>query len=291
MTEDIAAVFRSERPEWHPPFVLPEGVEVRRDLTCGTGGGRELRADLFMPPAGLAGPRPAMLYIHGGGWQAGSRSQFYRQAALLAAKGVAGACCEYRLSGEATYPAAVHDVKCAVRWLRASALDLSLDPGRIGCAGGSAGGHLAAMLATTAGMAQLEGEGGHTDQPSDVQLAVLFNAALDLHLFQAGTHASEVRNAFLGGTAERLPKVYDEASPVTHVGPDTPPCLLLHGDADDTVPCEHSVRFRDAMVDAGAEAELVLVEGAAHGFFNSTPHFEDTYARMERFVLEHLGDA
>lgn len=289
MTDDFAAIFRAERPGWDPPFTLPEGVQVRRNVTFGTGGGRELRADLFLPPQTEGSPRPAMLYVYGGGWRAGTRSQFYRQAALLAARGIVGACCEYRLSGEASYPAAVHDVKCAIRWLRASAEELNVDPGRIGAAGGSAGAHLAAMLATTAGMEQLEGAGGHAAERSDVQLSVLFNPAVDMRLFRPGTSASQARTAFLGGTIEEMPDLYDEASPVRHVDADTPPCLLFHGDADTTVPCEHSVRFHQAMLDAGAPSELVVAEGAAHGFFNRGPHFEATYATMAQFVLEHFG--
>ena len=118
MTDDPARIFAEAFPDWGPPLVMPEGVRFRRGVTYGTGGGRELTADLFLPPEGsFAPPRPAMLYIYGGGWQGGNTAQFYRQAARLAAKGVVGVCNWYRLSGEAKFPAAVEDCKCAVRWM------------------------------------------------------------------------------------------------------------------------------------------------------------------------------
>ena len=289
MTDDFAAIFRAERPGWDPPFTLPEGVQVRRDVTFGTGGGRELRADLFVPPERGGDPRPAMLFIHGGGWRAGTRSQFYRQAALLAAKGIVGVCCEYRLSGEGKYPAAVEDVKCAVRWMRATAQELNLDPNRIGVAGGSAGGHLAAMVVTTPGIEELEGVGGHPDQRSDVQLGVLLNPVTDMVFFVASEPLHPAVAEFMGGTLDEMPQAYHQASPAEFVGPQTPPCLLAHGTGDTTVPHEQSVRCADSRKQAGRQAELILVEGQPHGFFNSGPHFEVIHATMERFILEHFG--
>src|SRR5262245_30064586 len=114
-----------------PPFVLPDNVELKRDAVYGKGGGRELKLNLFLPRAGT-GTRPAVVFIHGGGWSGGNRSQFYRQAAYLASKrGYLGACIEYRLSGEAKFPAAVEDAKCAVRWLRDNAKTYRVDPDRI----------------------------------------------------------------------------------------------------------------------------------------------------------------
>ena len=97
---------------------IPEGVEVRLEVPYGTGGDKQLTTDLFLPPERFKAPRPAMLYIHGGGWRGGSPTQFYRHAARLAAHGVLGSCCRYRFSGETTFPAPVEDVKAAVRWLR-----------------------------------------------------------------------------------------------------------------------------------------------------------------------------
>ena len=124
---------------------IPPNVTVQRDVVYGKGGGRDLHLDLFVPKDKSA-VRPGIVFIHGGGWSGGSRGQFQRQAAYLAGKGYVGACIEYRLSSEAKYPAAVEDCKCAVRWMRANAKRLHIDPKRIAVCGGSAGGHLASLL-------------------------------------------------------------------------------------------------------------------------------------------------
>ena len=131
-----------------PPFQQPDTVQVKRDIVYGKGGGRDLKLDLFLPKQGEE-PRPGIVFVHGGGWQGGSRAAFQRQAAYLAGKGYVGACIEYRLSGEATFPAAIEDCKCAVRWLRANAGTYKVDPERIAACGGSAGGHLVCRVMTS----------------------------------------------------------------------------------------------------------------------------------------------
>ncbi len=289
MSADPAILFAEAFSNWAPPLTMPKGVTFRRGVPYGAGGGHELTADLFLPPADFTGPRPAMLYIYGGGWQGGNPGQFYRQAARLAAKGIVGICNVYRLSGEAIFPAAVEDCKCAVRWMRASADELGIAPDRIGVAGGSAGGHLAAMVATTAGVPELEGEGGHAEFPSAVKLAVPFNPITDcFNFFADGAEPPPWTLKFLGGTPQEQPDAYHLASPIEFVGPDTPPCLVPHGTGDITVPHEQSILFADAMAAAGRECELVLVEGEPHGFFNWEPSFEPIYATFEEFVLSHI---
>ncbi len=268
---------------------IPEDVVVRMNVPYGTGDGVELTADLFLPPDEFSSPRPAVLYIHGGGWQGGTPAQFYRQAARLALKGVVGACCRYRFSGEAKFPAAVYDVKAAVRWLRASADELNIDADRVGALGGSAGGHLAAMLATTADIAELEGDGGHADQRSDVQLCVPLNPVTDMTRFVEGTNLHPAAVKFMGGAPDELPDAYRLASPLLHVDDGTPPCLLVHGTADVTVPHEQSTLFADAMHELGLRAELILVADVPHGFFNGDPHYESIYREVERFVLDMFG--
>jgi len=268
---------------------LPEGVEVRMNVPYGMGGDTELTTDLFVPPESFEGPRPAMLFIFGGGWQGGTPQQFYRQAALLAAKGIVGSCCRYRYSGEAKFPASVHDVKAAVRRLRANADGLNVDPDRIGATGGSAGGHLATMLATTAGMEELEGEVGSADYSSAVQLGVLLNPITDMTEFVAETNLHPAAVKYLGGTPEEMPERFELASPIRFIDTNTPPCLLLHGTADVTVPCSQSTRFADAMHDCGRRAELILVDGVPHGFFNNPPYFDQTWPAIECFVLDVFG--
>ncbi|MFO8082188.1 MAG: alpha/beta hydrolase [Armatimonadota bacterium] len=289
--EKAVTAFSKERTfRWEGASLnIPENVDVRMHIPCCTGGDAELTTDLFLPPDEFTDPRPAMLFIHGGGWQGGSPTQFYRQAAMLAEQGVVGSCCRYRFSDDATFPASVHDVKAAVRWLRANADELNVDPDRIGVMGGSAGGHLAGMLATTAGVEELEGGGGNPEQRADVRLAVLLNPITDMTVFASDTTLHPAVAKYLGGPPEEMPAQYVLASPLLNIDADTPPCFLLHGTADTTVPHDQSVRFAEALGQIGQEAELVLIPDVPHGFFNKSPHFEDTWPAMEAFIVKHLG--
>jgi len=272
-----------------PAFQLPAGVEVERDLVYARYGARELKLDLYRPASG-EGPFPGIVFIHGGGWRGGNRSAFRRQAAHLAAKGFVGAAIEYRLSGEAAYPAAVHDAKAAVRWMRANAAKYRINPDKIGAAGGSAGGHLVSLLGTTAAIRELEGEGGNSGFSSRVQAVAAFNPALDLITpeRQPG-NAQEAVRGFLGGPYEKMPGAYAQASPITHAGKASAPHLFLHGTADATVPYQQSVDMQKKLRAAGVRAELFTAEGAPHGFYNRPPHFQPTLERMEQFFQSVLG--
>ncbi len=294
MSDDRAQMLEVLQDQWisrreGTRMDIPEGVGVKMNVAYGVGGDTELTLDLFLPPDDFAAPRPAILFIHGGGWQGGTPAQFYRQAARLALRGVVGACCRYRFSDVATFPAAVHDVKAALRWLRASAEELVLDVERIGALGGSAGGHLAAMLATTPGIAELEGEGGSAGERTDLQLCVPLNPITDMRRFVEGTDLHPAAVRFMGATPDELPDAYALASPLLHIDERTPPCLLVHGTGDVLVPHEQSTLFAEAMRERGLRAELVLVDGQPHGFFNQDPHFEPIYAEVERFVLDVFG--
>jgi acetyl esterase/lipase len=271
-----------------PPFRLPENVEMKMDVVYGKGGGRDLKLDLFLPKEG-GGARPAVLFIHGGGWQGGTRTQFHRQAAYLASvRGYVGACIEYRLSGEARFPAAVEDNKCAVRWLRASAGTYRIDPERIAAAGGSAGGHLAAMLGLTSKVAGLEGSGGHAGFSSRVNAVVDFNGASDLAALAGSDRATGPVSRFLGVSHEVDPELYRRASPITHVARGAPPFLFLHGTDDTTIPIDQSRAMVQKLRDAGVMAEIYEAPGAAHGFFNRPPHYEPTLREMEAFLVEQF---
>jgi acetyl esterase/lipase len=271
-----------------PPFKLPENVGLRPDVVYGKGGGRDLKLDLFLPKAGPS-PRPGIVFIHGGGWSGGNRHAFYRQAAYLASKrGYVGACIGYRLSGEAKFPAAVEDAKCAVRWLRANARAYGVDPNRIAAAGGSAGGHLVAMLALTDSAAGLEGTGGNAGGSSRVNLAIVFNGVTDLTPLAGRAQTSNPVSSFLGAMPAEKPEVYRQASPVTYVSKQAPPFLFLHGTADMTVPIEQAKLLQRKLREVGVQAELDESPGAGHGFFNRPPFYEPTLRRMEAFLVEHF---
>ncbi|MEX2260492.1 MAG: alpha/beta hydrolase [Bryobacteraceae bacterium] len=283
-----AAPLAAQQPQ-DPPFHLPPEVEMTADLVYAKGGGRDLRLDLFRPKSGK-GPFPAVVYIHGGGWRGGNKNAFRRQAAHMATIGFAGVCIEYRLSGEAKFPAALHDSKAAVRWVRANAAKYGIDPDRIGAAGGSAGGHLVAMLGTTAHIKELEGDGGNPGHSSRVRAVAAFNPAVDLAGFgKAGSgNATNAVSQFLGMPYGDNPSLWERATPTTHIGNNSAPTLFLHGTGDATVPYAQSVEMAKRLKAAGVHAEIFTAEGAAHGFFNRPPWYEPTLQRMDEFFVKML---
>lgn len=217
--------------------------------------------DIAAPRAPAAELRPAIVVIHGGGWLEGSRSSFSSRENPppgniidLAKLGFVAASIDYRMSREAVYPAALHDCRCAVRWLRAHADEYHIDPDRIGAWGNSAGGHLALMLAVTDDSVAPEPEALHADEPSRVQCAVSDSGPIDLvHQF----HHQQVHTViemFLGGPPEgaRLAS-YEQASPGRYVSATTPPLLLIYGADDEQVGVETADRFVDELRAAGAE--------------------------------------
>jgi len=269
---------------------VPAGVSFRPRTVVGTAGARELEADLFTPEKLPAAPRPAIVFLHGGCWKFGSPSQFHFQSALLAERyGFLALSVDYRLSPEAPFPAALHDAKCAMRWVRSVAGEMNVDPARVAVAGGSAGGHLAALLAVTEGVAEYEGEGGHAGESSRADLAVLFNGEFDLVELAIRRGLVESMRLFLGRGYDEAPGLYAELSPVRRVHAGAPPALLLHGTEDRCVSHEQSVAFAERLRAVGVGAEIELYTGAPHAWFNEEPARSATFLRMEKFLVERFG--
>ncbi len=271
-----------------PPFRLPSNARMEEDVVYASPGGRDLRMDLFRPASG--GNFPGIVFVHGGGWKSGSKTQFHRQAAHMASKGFVCACVEYRLSGEAKWPTCIDDCKAAVRWFWENRYRLNVDPFRIGAAGGSAGGHLAAMMGVSQ---RRDSFGAHLANPgpsSKVAAVAVFNGVFDMTALAVKMpgHVETYLRPLLGAGPEENPDVYAEASPITYVGKSTPPILALHGTDDKTVPYEQVLSFQQAMVPAGADFELFTAEGAGHGFFNTPPWYDKTLAAMEAFFVRTL---
>jgi acetyl esterase/lipase len=224
-------------------------------------GYRPLELDLFLPV--VDGPLPVVVYVHGGGWQRGTRREppplidadFYDQ---IAAAGLAVAAVDYRLSGEARFPAALEDVRTAVSWVRDNAAAYGLDADRVSLWGDSAGGHLALLAALTgAAVRAVVAWFPVTDllgMPSDLAGA---GAVPD-----RGPDSREAR--LLGAPAASVPELARQASPVAYAHAGAPPILLMHGTVDDLVPAAQSVRLAEALDQAGAVVELELVPGATH---------------------------
>jgi len=262
---------------------------VERALEYGRVGDRQLRGMIYVPKKETGRRRPAVVYVHGGGWQSGTPTQFSRHAAAMTERNFVGLCIGYRLSNEAGFPAGLQDCKCAVRYLRANAHHLTIDAGQIGIVGGSAGAHLAALVVTTPLRHDWLGNGGHGSHSSAVQAAVLFNGLFDLPAMWRFGNCNQILRNFLKKSYDEDPELYRQASPITHADKNAPPCLLLHGEEDDIVPVQQSASFRDRMQRAGAVAELIRVPSVGHGWFNRDPYYEPCLRQMMDFLTQRLS--
>jgi acetyl esterase/lipase len=245
------------------------------NLAYGTHARQKL--DLYLPVGGLT-PRSLVIWIHGGGWQGGDKYPCNHAPSLLAG-GFAIASINYRLSGDATFPAQIHDCRAAVRWLRAHAAEYGLDPRRVGSWGSSAGGHLSAMLGTAGDVASLEGSvGGNVSKSSRVQAAADWFGPSNLFtMYPSHDACNSPESRLIGQCLGEIKAHLDDpawqawaqllraASPVFHVSRDDPPFHIAHGTADPVVPPGQSQELHDALVTAQVPSTVRYVEGAGHG--------------------------
>lgn len=226
------------------PAVL-ESLESHTEVAYARYGDRTLSLDLYRPKE-RGRPLPGIVCVHGGGWFKGDRTSQTSLAQALAARGFVTVTITYRLSGEAKFPAAIQDVKAAVRWLRAQAATYGIDPAFIGATGLSAGGHLVALAATSGGVSVLEGDGGNAEQSSTIQACVAMGAQSDLESARIGELSGKADDpfyrTFLGGSQAELPQTFALASPRHHVDAKDPPLLFMAGEKDD--PSTHADDIR-----------------------------------------------
>jgi acetyl esterase len=219
--------------------------------------------------------KPAIVFFFGGGWTTGSPAQFEDQARHFAKRGMIAIVADYRVKSRHGVPVVecVKDAKAAIAWVRENAQPLGIDPNKIAAAGGSAGGHLAACTGTVSGF-------GSDERPNAM---ILFNPACALapiEGWQPSTgRARELRTERFGVASELI-------SPAHHVGPHTPPTLILHGKADTTVPYASVVAFEGVMKKAGRPCKLVGYDGAGHGFFNKGEGYSETLAEADAFLVD-----
>jgi acetyl esterase/lipase len=245
---------------------VPDDVVFERNIEFANPADQHLQLNLARPKNG-SGPFPAVLCIHGGGFRAGTREGYSKLCLTLAQHGYVVATVDYRLAPKFQFPAAVHDVKAAVRWLRANAKKYNLDPARIGVMGGSAGGHLAQFLGVTAGVKEFEGEGGNAEQSSAVTCVVNYYGPSDFtQSYGKSVDAAEVLPLFFGGDLDHERHKHIIGSPLPWVTPRAAPTLLIHGTDDKYVAYEQAVWMRDRLKACGVEVELLTLEGAGHGF-------------------------
>ncbi len=250
---------------------------IQRDLIFKRVNSAVLTLDLYSPE-NVSGPLPVIVWIHGGGWSRGRKEQC--PAVSLVDDGYAVASIDYRLTSVAPFPAQIEDCKAAVRWLRANASAYHLDPDRIGVWGNSAGGHLAALLGTSGGVPELEGNGDNMQYSSRVQAVCDAAGPVDLVAEMSPKAMSRIE-ALLGGALEKNKSKAIAASPIHYVSKDDPPFLIVHGEFDRVVPVEQSQRFYEALQKAGVNATLKILPQRGHqaaliGAVNDAQVFFDT---------------
>ena len=272
-----------------PPDVCAQGARTHTDLTYATVDGKDLDLDLYLP-AGV--PAPALVvWVHGGAWRSGTKA---KPPMLFVEGGMAMASLDFRQSGEARFPANVHDIKAAIRFLRAKASQYGYRADRIAIAGSSSGGHLAVLVGVSNGQKELEGTvGDFLNQSSDVAAIVDYFGASNLTtiLAQSTPHGLSVRRPalelLLGALPDAEPSLARLASPVTHVDRSDPPLLIFHGDQDPQMPINQSHELQGVYEKAGLDVFFDVVHGAAHGgdaFFSP-----DRAARALAFLRRTIG--
>lgn len=266
-------------------LVVPDDVVFERGIEFSNPDNQHLQLNLARPRNG-AGPLPAVVCIHGGGFRAGTREGYDSLCIRLAQQGYVAVTVTYRLSPAYQFPAAVQDCKAAVRWLRANAAQYHVDPERIGAMGGSAGGHLALFLGVTPGVRDFEGEGnlGHS---SRVKCVVSVYGPSDFtQSYGKSVDAHEVLPLFFGGNLEQKRREHIAGSPLNWVTPQSAATLCIHGTEDKYVAHEQAVWMVDRLKASAVDAELLTLPGAGHGFKGADAEKAD--AAMFAFFAKQL---
>ncbi len=266
----------------------PPGFFALRDLDYANQNNPRQKLDLYLPEKPSKKPLPLIVYIHGGGWESGSKNE---PGVLLhfIQKGYAGASIGYRLTNEAKWPAQIHDVKAAMRWLKAHAKDHGFDAEKIGLFGISAGGQLVSLLGTSDGVSELDGTVGTAGTLPKIACVANFCGPANFLSFpgkgsiiDSEKSGTAITKLFGGPMSQHLAEA-KAASPITYVSRDDPPFLHIHGTADTLVPLSQAEEFDAALDKAGVSSTLLTGEGAPHVFFSP-----DLVSKMQTFFDHHL---
>jgi acetyl esterase/lipase len=261
------------------PAVDTGNLRVEKDIVFGKGGSMDLTLDVYQPPTGVTPKRMAIIHLFGGGFFVGNKNAGYivNDARALGARGYTNISANYRLQTQGSWPAQIHDVKAAIRWTRANAARLGIEPNRIVVAGYSAGGMLSLMAAGTNGRKEFEGDGGNAGVSSDV------NASVGVYPLASAQTAGGL---FPQGQA--TPENIAAASPTTYISDKFAPTIFIHGTKDGTIPVASSVDFFTRLHALGVPTTLTLVQGADHAFDNNAPDAVEVMAASIDLFLDRL---
>ena len=259
-------------------------VSIEEDVVFGQGGGRDLKCDIYTPPGEADGLLPAVLLVHGGAWKLGDRKQLRGYGFLIGREGFVCVASEYRLSEEAQWPAQLHDVKTALRWMHANAERLGIDPDRIAVSGASSGGHMGLMAAATTNDPAWEGDGGHAGERSDFAAMISFYAPVKLE--PGGEMLTDFVELLMGPDAVEAD--YAAASPVDQITADFPPTMILHSNIDEIVPPEQNRLLYRTLIEAGVPVELHVYDGEPHAFDARPELGRESALLIKSFLNRHM---
>jgi acetyl esterase/lipase len=268
--------------------VTPPGITLEEDVVYTMAGSVELKLDLARPADG-AKLAPAVMVIHGGAWRAGNKHDVRVISSEFARRGYLAIAPQYRFCPKDTFPAQVHDVKAAVRWVKSNAKKYKIDPERLGAIGFSAGGHLALLLGMTGPSDGLEGEVPAGAPNSRVKAVVNYFGPTDLAAKDIPAVSQPLVKDFLGGTPQDKADLAAKASPLTFVSKDDAPVLTFQGTQDPLVPFTQAIKLAEAMNKAGVPGRVELLIGAQHGWAGA--ELKRTVDETFRFFDQYLKPA
>lgn len=270
---------------------IPSDVNAHLDVVYAQYGERKLLMDVLVPDSASETNRlPCLVVVHGGGWHKGDKTKFRAMSIKLAKLGYVVAAIEYRLADEAAFPAAMHDCTASVRFLRANADRYFLNPNSIGAIGGSAGGHLAGLMASGGGNPELQGDGGNPDQSARIQASIVMAGPLEI---QTGSVAERSRKSkgksnstrWMRGSVDEKPELYALADAYAQIDKDTCPIYFLVGDLDNP---ERNQLSRKKLKSLGIETGVVIYPDAKHACWNRLPWMDQMVADMDKIMKKHL---
>lgn len=268
---------------------VPANVTVTRDVEYGKVGDRALVLDVIQPKEPKSDKLPWVVWIHGGGWRGDSKGDHGAVMRLVQRADYVGASVGYRLSGEAVWPAQIHDCKAAIRFLRSHAKDYGADPDRIGVFGASAGGHLVTLLGETDGVSEFEGNGGTPGVSTKVTCVVNYFGPSDLvalhPVLKPKDGSPSLIEHLIGGSIEEKGDLAKQASPLQYATEYAAPMLTVHGTKDPIVPFSQAEALHQALTKAGASSLLLTIDGGLHGAGCFTP---EALNRVTKFFDKHL---